>query len=87
MYSHGYLGPIGIIPAVVVAVGEQAPIGDPWGLVTQLGIGGVLVGFAVWLQDKFAKARKIEVDEERMITKARTDQLIDSLMEQIRKKD
>lgn len=53
---------VGLIPTALLAAGD-AMAGDPWALVTQLGVGGVLVGFAVWLQDKFATASRKDLTE------------------------
>lgn len=34
-------------------------------IITQLGLGGALVGFAVWLQDKFAQSNRTDLAEVR----------------------
>lgn len=53
-----------MIPTALLAA-EEAFNGDPWAFATQLGVGGLLVGFAVWLQDKFATASRKEMSEVR----------------------
>jgi hypothetical protein len=52
---------------------DSATQGDPITMLAQLGIGGVLVGFAVWLQNKFTteknaaiKAKEAELAAERI---------------------
>lgn len=82
---HPSLAFAGPLVAIFYAIDSAtASLPPPEVLLTQLGVGGTLVGFAVWLQDRFAKARKIEVDEAQALVKERTDQLIQSLKDQIK---
>lgn len=81
------VAPIAAVLPLIPAVVTDSPSSDPYTLLMQLGVGGVLVAFAVWLQDKMSKERRREVEEERLLTKERTDQLIEALKAQIPEED
>lgn len=70
----------GLIPTAFIAA-EGAVSGDPLSLIMQLGVGGVLVGFAVWLQDKFSTTARRDVDNERERHDITRAQLIEALKE------
>lgn len=75
--SYGAAPIAAVIPVFsAVAAGSTAPSSDPWSYMLQLGVGGVLVAFAVWLQDRFATAKKAEVEAERVRSDAATAALI-----------
>lgn len=53
-------GIVAILPTLAV-LGQAAETGNPISLAWQLGIGAVLVAFAVWLQDRFSRERKVDL--------------------------
>lgn len=74
MPAAGGLAPA--IPSVMLAA-DAATSGDPFTMLAQLGIGGALVAFAVWLQSKFTteknaalKAKDAELAAERLAAAA-----------------
>lgn len=75
MYSAAPIAAVlPLIPAMAEAPVDAAA--NPYSYLMQLGVGGVLVAFAVWLQDKFSKERRKEVDAERERTTEVVDQLL-----------
>lgn len=72
----------GLVPSALIAA-PAAAAADPISILWQLGAGGALVVFAVWLQDKFSKEKRREVEYERQQTAERTDQLLQSKDSQI----
>ena len=60
---HPSVAPIvGAFPTAAVIAQEAVAGGTDWATyASQLGVGAVLVAFAVWLQDRMAKERKAEI--------------------------
>lgn len=81
-------GIVALLPAVPTAVlaAESVANGDVMASVTQLGIGGVLVAFAVWLQDRFARQNRADLQIEREAHDVTRQQLIDLLKRQLEDK-
>lgn len=81
------VAPIAAVIPVVPAVASTQPASDPYTYLMQLGVGGVLVAFAIWLQDKFSKQSRKDVDAERERTAEMVDQLISDKDKQIAEKE
>jgi hypothetical protein len=78
------------IPAALLAA-DSAAAGDPVTMLAQLGIGGALVAFAVWLQQKFTtekntaiKAKDEELVAERIAHDKTREVVIELLKQQIK---
>lgn len=80
--SHGVAPIFGAFPSALVIAQTAVDGSGDWATYgAQLGIGGVLVAFAVWLQDRNSKERKAEIKELRadlIVDRSRFDNELDA---------